>query len=78
MPDWRLELSGDGRHQCCGDVRGSSVCRHHLKMIRQFSATVSLDFLFDTLIVRSFIIISIIILLGCWFWWPQTGTHLAS
>ena len=41
-----------------------------LKTIAQVGSTVCIGLLLDTLIVRSFIVPSIIRLLGPWFWWP--------
>jgi transport protein len=41
-----------------------------LKTIAQVGSTVSIGLLLDTLIVRSFIVPSLIRLLGPWFWWP--------
>ena len=42
-----------------------------LKVIGQVGTTIGLGLLFDTLIVRSFMMPSIAALLGRWFWWPQ-------
>jgi putative drug exporter of the RND superfamily len=41
-----------------------------LKTIEQVGSTVCIGLLLDTLIVRSFIVPSLIRLLGPWFWWP--------
>jgi RND superfamily putative drug exporter len=41
-----------------------------LKTIAQVGSTVSIGLLLDTLIVRSFVVPSLIRLLGPWFWWP--------
>jgi RND superfamily putative drug exporter len=41
-----------------------------LKTIAQVGTTVCIGLLLDTLIVRSFIVPSLIRLLGPWFWWP--------
>jgi RND superfamily putative drug exporter len=41
-----------------------------LKTIAQVGSTVCIGLLLDTLIVRSFIVPSLIRLLGPWFWWP--------
>ena len=41
-----------------------------LRTIAQVGSTVCIGLLLDTLIVRSFIVPSIIRLLGPWFWWP--------
>jgi RND superfamily putative drug exporter len=42
-----------------------------LKIIGQVGTTIGLGLLFDTLVVRSFMMPSIAALLGRWFWWPQ-------
>jgi putative drug exporter of the RND superfamily len=42
-----------------------------LRIIGQVGTTIGLGLLFDTLIVRAFILPSIAALLGRWFWWPQ-------
>lgn len=42
-----------------------------LKVVGQVGTTIGLGLLFDTLIVRSFMMPSIAALLGRWFWWPQ-------
>jgi RND superfamily putative drug exporter len=42
-----------------------------LKSIGQVGTTIGLGLLFDTLIVRAFMMPSIAALLGRWFWWPQ-------
>jgi putative drug exporter of the RND superfamily len=36
----------------------------------QVGATIGLGLLFDTLIVRSFMMPSVAALMGRWFWWP--------
>ncbi|WP_431240737.1 RND family transporter [Mycolicibacterium aichiense] len=41
-----------------------------LKTIAQVGTTVCIGLLLDTLIVRSFVVPSLIRLLGPWFWWP--------
>ncbi|QYL19961.1 RND family transporter [Mycolicibacterium pallens] len=41
-----------------------------LKTIAQVGSTVCIGLLLDTLIVRSFIVPSLIRILGPWFWWP--------
>jgi len=43
-----------------------------LRILGQIGTTIALGLLFDTLIVRSFMTPSIAVLLGRWFWWPQT------
>jgi RND superfamily putative drug exporter len=42
-----------------------------LVVIDQVGSTIGLGLLFDTLIVRAFMMPSIAALLGRWFWWPQ-------
>jgi putative drug exporter of the RND superfamily len=42
-----------------------------LQIIGQVGTTIALGLLFDTLVVRSFLLPSIAALLGRWFWWPQ-------
>ncbi|OOK68698.1 MMPL family protein [Mycobacterium kansasii] len=42
-----------------------------LKVIGQVGTTIALGLLFDTLIVRSFMMPSVAALMGRWFWWPQ-------
>ena len=42
-----------------------------LRSIGQVGTTIAIGLLFDTLIVRSFMMPSIAALLGRWFWWPQ-------
>lgn len=49
----------------------SSFIIGDLKVIGQVGTTIGLGLLFDTLIVRSFMMPSIAALLGRWFWWPQ-------
>jgi len=50
-----------------------------LKVIGQVGTTIGLGLLFDTLIVRSFMMPSIAALMGRWFWWPrQVKTRPAS
>ncbi|WP_081290343.1 RND family transporter [Mycobacterium asiaticum] len=41
-----------------------------LTVIGQIGTTIALGLLFDTLIVRSFMMPSVAALLGRWFWWP--------
>ncbi|BBZ72760.1 RND family transporter [Mycobacterium paraseoulense] len=40
--------------------------------IAQIGTTIAVGLLLDTLIVRAFIVPSIVALLGRWFWWPRT------
>ncbi|ORV69833.1 RND family transporter [Mycobacterium gastri] len=42
-----------------------------LKVIGQVGTTIALGLLFDTLIVRSFMMPSVAAMMGRWFWWPQ-------
>jgi RND superfamily putative drug exporter len=42
-----------------------------LRSIGQVGTTIALGLLFDTLVVRAFMMPSIAALLGRWFWWPQ-------
>jgi putative drug exporter of the RND superfamily len=46
-----------------------------LRTIAQVGTTVCIGLLLDTLIVRSFIVPSLIRLLGPWFWWPTVVRH---
>ena len=41
-----------------------------LRTIGQVGSTVCIGLLLDTLIVRSFVVPSILRILGPWFWWP--------
>jgi putative drug exporter of the RND superfamily len=41
------------------------------RAIGQVGTTIGLGLLFDTLIVRSFMMPSVAALLGRWFWWPM-------
>lgn len=38
--------------------------------VAQIGTTVAVGLLLDTLVVRAFIVPSIVALLGRWFWWP--------
>lgn len=51
----------------------ASMVVSDLRVIGQVGTTIGLGLLFDTLIVRSFMMPSIAALLGRWFWWPQQG-----
>jgi RND superfamily putative drug exporter len=42
-----------------------------LRVVGQVGTTIALGLLFDTLIVRSFLMPSTAALLGRWFWWPM-------
>jgi RND superfamily putative drug exporter len=46
-------------------LAGSSVLS-----IAQIGTTIGVGLLLDTLIVRTFVLPSLIALLGRWFWWP--------
>ncbi|HTQ21379.1 MMPL family transporter, partial [Mycobacterium sp.] len=48
-----------------------SMAVSDLRIIAQVGTTIGLGLLFDTLVVRSFMMPSIAALLGRWFWWPQ-------
>ncbi|WP_420109404.1 MMPL family transporter, partial [Mycolicibacter arupensis] len=41
-----------------------------LRTIGQLGSTVCIGLLLDTLIVRSFIVPSLVRIYGPWFWWP--------
>jgi RND superfamily putative drug exporter len=49
----------------------ASMAVSELTVIGQVGTTIALGLLFDTLVVRSFLMPSIAALLGKWFWWPQ-------
>ncbi|OBJ57417.1 RND family transporter [Mycobacterium sp. 1423905.2] len=49
----------------------ASMVVSDLRVIGQVGTTIGLGLLFDTLVVRSFMMPSIAALLGRWFWWPQ-------
>ncbi len=51
-----------------GNVLGRVVS--DLRTIGQMGTMIGIGLLFDTLIVRSFMVPSIAALLGRWFWWP--------
>jgi len=42
-----------------------------LRIIGQVGTAIGLGLLFDTLVIRSFMMPSIAALMGKWFWWPQ-------
>lgn len=46
--------------------------------IAQVGTTIAIGLLLDTLIVRAFIVPSIVALLGRWFWWPRMPNHRAA
>ena len=49
-----------------------------LRTIGQVGSTVCIGLLLDTLIVRSFVVPSILAILGPWFWWPTRGAPPAA
>ncbi len=69
----------DGRHRQRGDRRGPRVRaddvldggQRSARFIGQMGTTIGLGLLFDTFVVRSFMVPSIATLLGRWFWWPM-------
>lgn len=48
-----------------------SMAVSDLRILGQVGTTIGLGLLFDTLVVRAFMMPSIAALLGRWFWWPQ-------
>lgn len=48
----------------------ASMLVSDLRVVGQVGTTIGLGLLFDTLIVRSFMMPSVAALLGRWFWWP--------
>ncbi|MEB3030782.1 MMPL/RND family transporter [[Mycobacterium] nativiensis] len=48
----------------------ASMLVSDLRVVGQVGTTIGLGLLFDTLIVRSFLMPSVAALLGRWFWWP--------
>lgn len=51
-----------------------SMATSDLRVIAQTGTTIMIGLLFDTLVVRSFVMPAIATLLGRWFWWPRQGT----
>jgi putative drug exporter of the RND superfamily len=49
----------------------ASMVVSDLRVVGQVGTTIALGLLFDTLIVRSFLMPSTAVLLGRWFWWPM-------
>ena len=49
----------------------ASMVVSDLRVIAQVGTTIGLGLLFDTFVVRAFMMPSIATLLGRWFWWPQ-------
>jgi RND superfamily putative drug exporter len=57
----------------------ASFVASDLKVMGQVGTTIALGLLFDTLIVRSFMMPSVAALMGRWFWWPtQVRSRPAS
>jgi RND superfamily putative drug exporter len=48
----------------------ASMVVSDLRVVGQVGTTIGLGLLFDTLVVRSFLMPSVAALLGRWFWWP--------
>jgi len=48
----------------------ASMIVSDLRVVGQVGTTIGLGLLFDTLVVRSFLMPSLAALLGRWFWWP--------
>ena len=48
----------------------ASMVVSDLRVVGQVGTTIGLGLLFDTLVVRSFMMPSVAALLGRWFWWP--------
>ncbi|WP_055401446.1 MULTISPECIES: RND family transporter [unclassified Mycobacterium] len=46
--------------------------------IAQIGTTIAVGLLLDTLVVRAFVVPSIVALLGRWFWWPRTLPRRAT
>jgi RND superfamily putative drug exporter len=49
----------------------ASLVVSDMRVVGQVGTTIGLGLLFDTLIVRSFLLPSVAALLGRWFWWPM-------
>ncbi len=49
----------------------ASMIVSDLRVVGQVGTTIGLGLLFDTLVVRSFLMPSLAALLGRWFWWPM-------
>jgi RND superfamily putative drug exporter len=58
--------------------RMASMLISDLRVIGQLGATIGLDLLVDTFIVRSLMTPSIAAALGRWFWWPLNTFRTAS
>ncbi len=48
------------------------------RAVGQVGTTIGLGLLFDTLVVRSFLMPSIAAMLGRWFWWPMNVHRVAA
>jgi len=49
----------------------ASMVVSDLRVVGQVGTTIGLGLLFDTLVVRSFLMPSVAAMLGRWFWWPM-------
>lgn len=49
----------------------ASMASSDVRVVGQIGTSIAIGLLFDTLIVRSFLMPSIAALLGRWFWWPR-------
>jgi putative drug exporter of the RND superfamily len=54
----------------------ASLVVSDMRVVGQVGTTIGLGLLFDTLVVRSFLMPSIAALLGRWFWWPMNVRSL--
>jgi RND superfamily putative drug exporter len=48
----------------------ASMVVSDLRVVGQVGTTIGLGLLFDTLVVRAFMMPSVAAMLGRWFWWP--------
>ncbi|BBY60545.1 MMPL/RND family transporter [Mycolicibacterium sarraceniae] len=48
-----------------------SMAVSELTVVAQIGTTIALGLLFDTLVIRAFMMPAVATLLGKWFWWPQ-------
>ena len=56
----------------------ASLVVSDMRAVGQVGTTIGLGLLFDTLVVRAFMMPSIAALLGRWFWWPMNVRSLPS
>ena len=56
----------------------ASLVVSDMRAVGQVGTTIGLGLLFDTLIVRAFMMPSIAALLGRWFWWPMNVRSLPA